>query len=301
MHSPSLPSSEELQVFQRIAENPVLGPQGNTWEAHAVFNPAAWTDGSQIYLLYRAEGSCDFPGRLFTSRIGLATSHDGITFVREPKPVLEPTESYEIPGGCEDPRITRIGDVFYMTYTAYDGTTARIAMAVSHDLHSWEKQGLLFPERVWTKSAVIVPKQIDGRYWMYFGDTHLWAAHSTDLTRWTVVEEPVLSPRPGHFDSQLVEPGPVPILTTQGIQLIYNSADHELRYAVGQCLFAANDPCRLLHRIATPLLEPSLPEERLGQVPNVVFATGHVQFHDKWLLYYGMGDTHTGLAVWQSI
>src|SRR6059058_2683676 len=96
--------------LRKHAGNPILVPQGDGWESRAVYNPAAWTDGQQVYLLYRAEGPCDDPGRAFTSRIGLAFSSDGIHFMRESLPVMEPTEPYEIPGGCEDPRLVRIGD-----------------------------------------------------------------------------------------------------------------------------------------------------------------------------------------------
>ena len=52
---------------------------------------------------------------------------------------------------------------------------------------------------------------------MYFGDTHLWLARSTDLVRWQLHPKPVLSPREGLFDSRLVEPGPPPLLTDEGI------------------------------------------------------------------------------------
>ncbi|HEY7416940.1 MAG TPA: hypothetical protein VH593_17270, partial [Ktedonobacteraceae bacterium] len=190
-------------LFRKYPGNPILKPQGDHWESHAVFNAAAWTDGEQVYLLYRAEGPCNFD-RPFTSRIGLATSRNGLTFwQRHSLPVIEPTEAYEIPGGCEDPRLVHIQGSFYMTYTAYDGHHARIALATRTNLYDWKKAGLLFPERGWTKSAAILTEPINGRYWMYFGDTNIWAAYSTDLLSWTIIEEPVLFPREGCFDSRL--------------------------------------------------------------------------------------------------
>jgi predicted GH43/DUF377 family glycosyl hydrolase len=132
---------------------------------------------------------------------------------------------------------------------------------------------------------------------MYFGDTDIWAAYSEDLRHWEVVETPVLSPRAGRFDGRLVEPGPPPLLTAEGIWLIYNSADEGLRYAVSQALFAADDPTRLLWRDDRPLLEPTTAGEIEGQVPRVVFAEGLVRFRDQWLLYYGMADSRIGVAV----
>jgi predicted GH43/DUF377 family glycosyl hydrolase len=283
--------------FVRYPGNPILGPTGAGWEAKDVFNPAAWTDGEAVYLLYRAEDRKGLPGREFTSRLGLARSADGLHFTRHPEPVMEAAEPYEMPGGCEDPRLVRIDGRFYLTYTAYDGQTARLCLATASDLHSWSRLGPLFPERGWTKSGAILDQPIGGRYWMYFGDTHLWAAHSADFQHWEVVEAPVLSPRPGMFDSRLVEPGPPPLLTPEGIWLIYNSADAELRYAVSQVLFAADDPTRVLWRADVPLLEPTTADEIEGQVPRVVFAEGLVRFRDEWLLYYGMADSRIGVAV----
>jgi len=283
--------------FVRYDSNPILGPIGKGWEAKDVFNPAAWTDGETVFLLYRAEDRKGLPGREFTSRLGLALSRDGFRFERHPAPVLEAAEPYEQPGGCEDPRLIRVGDQFYLTYTAYDGVTARLCLAAGQSLDQWTRYGPLFPERGWTKSGAILSEPIGGRYWMYFGDTDIWAAHSADLRRWEVIETPVLRPRSGQFDSRLIEPGPPPVLTPEGIWLIYNSADEVLRYAVGQALFAPDDPTRLLWRSDTAILEPTTADEIDGQVPRVVFAEGLVHFRDRWLLYYGMADSRVGVAV----
>lgn len=287
----------ELKPFEKYAQNPILTSSGNSWQSKDVFNPAAWTDGERIWLLYRAEDSTGIGKWNGTSRIGLASSRDGYHFVSEARPVLEPTEPWEQPGGCEDPRIVRIGDVFYLTYTAFNGKTARLALAESQDLFSWEKHGLVFPERGWTKSGAILPTPIDGKYWMYFGDTNIWAAHTEDLLDWTVVEQPVLQPRRDHFDNWLVEPGPPPLLTENGILLLYNSADRQSRYACGQALLDGCDPTKVLYRSEDPFLSPTHTMEFSGQVPNVVFIEGLVTFGNQWFLYYGMGDSGIGVAV----
>ncbi|HLF88699.1 MAG TPA: glycoside hydrolase family 130 protein [Anaerolineales bacterium] len=292
-----MPSNWGLGPFAKYQHNPILTPTGTTWEAKDVFNPAAWTDGETIWLLYRAEDTTGIGKWNGTSRVGLATSTDGFHFSRELHPVLEPTVPWELPGGCEDPRVVKVGDVFYLTYTAYDGETARLALATSKDLYTWEKHGLLFPERGWTKSGAILTTPVQGKYWMYFGDSDIWAAHSSSLLNWTVVEEPVLRPRPGHFDSHLAEPGPQPILTEDGILLLYNGADDEMRYTAGQVLFDPQDPTRVLSRSEMPFLSPTTELEYTGQIPNVVFVEGLVSFKGRWFLYYGMGDSGIGVAV----
>jgi predicted GH43/DUF377 family glycosyl hydrolase len=294
--------------------NPILVPRGTAWESDAVFNPAAWTDGTNVYLLYRAEGPSPFRGRATTSCIGLAISEDGFTFRRDPRPVIEPTEPYEIPGGCEDPRLVQVDRTFYLTYTAFDGRVARMALAVSHDLRNWQKCGVVFPEdrweqffprrehrelfpTGWCKSGAVLATPLHGYYWMYFGDTHIWAAFSRDLRAWQVVEEPVLSPREQHFDARLVEPGPPPLCLESGIWLGYNCADQSLRYRFGQCLLSRDSPAHVQHRCDYPLLEPTTDEEVKGRVANVTFAEGLVLFRGMWLLYYGMADSRIGVAI----
>ena len=93
-----------------------------------------------------------------------------------------------------------------------------------------------------------------------------------NLRKWEVVDEPVLSPRPGSFDSHLVEPGPPPILLPEGIWLGYNGADDNLRYGFGQALFAVDNPRKLIRRCTRPLLEPTTENENKGQVPRVSFS-----------------------------
>lgn len=294
----TLTSDWQLGPFEKHGGNPILMPQGTTWESKDIFNPTTYTDGEHVYMLYRAEDSTGIGEWNGTSRIGMAKSTDGVTFERELAPILTPTEDYELPGGCEDPRVVRIGDTYYLTYTAYDGKNARLALASSKGhLYNWEKHGILFPQLEWSKAGAILSEPVDGKYWMYFGDTDVWAAHSEDLISWTMVEEPVLKRRAGQFDSRVVEPGPVPMMTDEGILLLYNGADDDLVYRSGQALFDTNDPTKLIARSGTPFLTPDVQLEKEGQVPNVVFIQGLVEFKDTWYLYYGMGDSGIGVAT----
>lgn len=294
------PDNQDWQLgpFVKYDGNPIITPQGDTWEAKDVFNPAAFSDDDTIYMLYRAEDSTGIGIWNGESVIGLATSSDGFNFDRHPEPIYRAVEDWELPGGAEDPRIVKIDDTFWLTYTAYDGETARQALASSKDLFEWERHGLIFPEIGWTKAGAIVPEQINGRYWMYFGDTNIWAAWSEDLVNWTPIEEPVMQPREGMFDSGLIEPGPTPLITEHGILMLYNSADDDLVYRTGQVLFDRDDPTRVISRSDTFFLEPDEELEVDGQIPNVVFIEGLAKLHGKWFLYFGMGDSGIGVAVY---
>jgi predicted GH43/DUF377 family glycosyl hydrolase len=297
-----------LGPFEKYENNPILGPRGDGWESKDLFNPAAVVKDGRVHLLYRAE---DFSGEGTwngTSRIGMAVSDDGLHFERRPEPILSPTEPYEEPGGCEDPRVTKVGDTYYLTYTAFDGESSRLCLATSKDLLEWEKHGVLFPEwtggqeKVWSKSGAILEEPVEGRYIMYFGDTSIWAAYSQDLLNWTPVEEPVFgsSPDPEAFDSVLVEPGPQPLMTDGGILLIYNAAQRltsgRLRYSAGQVLLSKDDPTVVLKRPGEPFFEPEEPDALTGQIDNVVFLEGLVEYQGTFLLYYGMADSRIGVA-----
>ncbi len=254
-------------------------------------------------MLYRAQ---DANG---TSRIGYAESKDGIHFTSRKEPVFSPEADYEKDGGVEDPRLVEIDGTFYLTYTGYNKKDAQLCLATSKDLVHWTRRGVILPAYKgnwnvkWTKSGAILPTKIQGKYWMYFLGTsadntdQMGIASSTDLIHWTEeTKTPVLPRRPGMFDSRVVEPGPAPIITNDGILLIYNAADDNLIYRTAVVVFDVKDPRKVLWRSEHPLLEPELQWEKVGQVPNVIFVEGMVRKGDRYLLYYGGADKYIGIA-----
>lgn len=335
--------------------NPILHPSGQLkftcplngeevhWESRNVLNPAAVVNNGKVYLFYRAQ---DTSG---TSRIGLALSDDGLHFKKHPSPVLFPDndtlKKYEwnyrkLSGeepkeecntcyfdGIEDPRIVRDASGRYvMTYTAYNGKTARLCIATSDDLYHWTKYGPAFKNTkyrdLWSKSGAIVTerigedfraKKINGSYWMYFGDTDIFLARSDDLIHWEICENEesgnkisVMHPRMGYFDSRLVEPGPFALIRDQGILLIYNGSNAanfndpelpEFTYAAGQALFDGVNPFRIIDRTESYFLHPDKPYERTGEVNEVCFVEGLVWHYGQWFLYYGTADSKIAAAV----
>jgi predicted GH43/DUF377 family glycosyl hydrolase len=282
---------------------PILQPRGAGFEARGAFNPAVVRDGSTFVMLYRAQD------RSGISTLGRATSHDGIRFTRDDSPVLIPEAPYEKGGGVEDPRLTRVDGLWYLTYTAYDGKDAQLALATSRDLRRFDRRGVIMPANRgrwnvhWTKSGAILPERVNGKYWMYYMADATGAydqtgvAWSSDLLTWNeALDHPVLPRRSGSFDARVVEPGPPPVLTDEGILLIYNGADGALVYRTGWALFDRRDPTRLIARAETPIFSPEGDWEVHGPVPNVVFVEGLVRDGGRWLFYYGGGDTAIGVA-----
>ncbi len=260
--------------WTRARNEPILSPQGSTWESAGTFNPAVVFHNGKFVMLYRAQ---DASG---TSRLGYAESTDGLHFTRRPDPVLSPEAPYEKDGGVEDPRLQKFGDIYYLTYTGYNKKDAQLCLATSRDLTHWERKGVILPaykgnwNKAWTKSGAIVPEKIDGKYWMYWLGT--------------------------------AEPGPPPILTERGIVFIYNGADDQLVYRTAVAIFDRRDPRKLLFRSDQPIFTPEKQWEKVGQVPNVVFVEGMVLVKGKdegmvrhggrYLFYYGAADKYIGVA-----
>ena len=297
----------------RASDAPILSPQGTTWESAGTFNPAVLFvpdeagsgpgSAGRFVMLYRAQ---DASG---TSRLGYAESRDGIHFTPRAEPVLSPETDYERGGGVEDPRLQKIDDRYVLTYTGYNKKDAQLCLATSRDLIHWERKGVILPAYkgkwnvAWTKSGAIVPEKIGGKYWMYWLGTaadktdQMGLSYSIDLLHWTeATETPVLARRPGQFDARVVEPGPPPVLTPNGIVLIYNGADEHLVYRTGVAVFDRSDPGKLISRTDQPIFAPEKEWEKVGQVPNVVFVEGMARLGDRFLFYYGGADKYVGVA-----
>lgn len=308
-------SAETVYVHAKRASNePVLSPgvPNATWSDFALFNPAAIKVGNKTVLLFRAQD------HNHTSRIGYAESEDDLHFRVRREPVLSPETPYEKGGGMEDPRLVRIGDLYYLTYTGYNLHDAQLCLATSSDLIHWRRLGIILPayrgawNTQWTKSGAIVPEKINGKWWMYYLGTkkggdgkprdYMGLASSSDLLHWSdATDKPVLDRRPDAFDSRVMEPGPAPLITHAGILLLYNGATEDLVYSPGWVLFDKSDPRRVIARANGPFIAPILPWEKTGNVPNVIFLEGAISgsssanSHKFDLLgYYGAADKYIG-------
>ena len=109
-------------ILHRYEGNPVLTLMDIPYRCNTVFNGTPIKVNGQYLLLLRIEGQQGY------SFFALARSDDGYKFTVDPEPCMlpateEPWAVWE-ENGIEDPRLTKIGDVFYVVYTAcgrYDG------------------------------------------------------------------------------------------------------------------------------------------------------------------------------------
>jgi len=131
--------------------------------------------------------------------------------------------------GVEDPRITKLGELYIMTYVSLSRTqNISTSSAISTDCINWSRQGIIFGEQ--DKDVVIFPEKVNGRYVAFdrpegnfqFSQPHIWVGYSSDLKSWgdlkpipCVYEEGGFCPRNGS--------GPPPIKTKKGWLLLYHS------------------------------------------------------------------------------
>ena len=301
--------------FIRSKLNPILRANARQgWESAKVYNPAAIFKDGEYILLYRAEG----PDGI--SRLGLAKSRNGLKFSRSPRPVVAPSGRRESQG-IEDPRLVKIKNKYLLSYTAYDGRSAKLSLAVSADFKKWQKQGQVLSDwnlfqaggfmvgwdqarsrqhAEWSKAGAIFPKIIGGQYWMLFGDSNIWLAKSGDGLRWRAEVKPFLKPRPYFFDSAHLEAGPPPLETSKGWLVIYHGVDEKIIYRLGFLLLDKADPHKILHRSNKFILEPKQSYELWPGAdlmsgakkikPRVIFCCGAILRGGLLRIYYGAGD-----------
>lgn len=302
-----------VPVFERWHHNPVLTPRWNhTWERLGVYNPGVFQDGDMVHVVYRAQ---DDSG---TSFMGLATfSPDGTHLLsREPEAIYGPREPFEEKAfargnsGCEDPRLTVLGDRVHMLYTAYRGDAPpRIAWTwiALEDFRMkrwdrWAKPMLISEPDVADKDACFFPEKINGRYvTIHRIEPDIVFDFRTELdfdgsSRW-LESHAAIGPRPDSWEGIKIGANAPPVKTPDGWILLYHGVGrHDHHYRLGALLLDLEHPSRVIGRTIDPLLQPEEGYECYGQVHNVIFPCGVGVHGDELLVFYGGADSYTCLA-----
>ncbi len=303
---------ENDELFERVPNAPALAPLPESpWEDVAVFNPSAIDLDGTIYILYRAMG------RDNTSVIGMALSHDGVTISeRLSLPIYIPREEFELKhggpndnSGCEDPRVTLIGNTIYMLYTAYDSVSVpKIAMTsigkedfLKRDFTKWSTPTLISPDFVGDKDSCIFPKKINDSFMIIHRiDPQICADFVKELSNtgthlYRCVE--MMQPRNGTWESLRIGLAATPIEVEMGYLMFYHGIAKDKTYSVGVALLDKKDPSVVISRSVEPIFYPKTDFEKIGLIPNVVFPCGAVLRDKTVYLYYGGADTVTHIAT----
>ncbi|MCD6470776.1 glycosidase [Candidatus Bathyarchaeota archaeon] len=287
--------------MKRFRGNPILKPDPHSsWEARQVFNAGAIYLKDKVHLFYRAIGH----DRI--SRIGYATSSDGLNLDFKLKhPVFSPSGDEEAEG-CEDPRLSLINDKVYMAYTAVAnltylrfqiGLTSLDIEKLNRNEWSWGPRFYPFP-RIRDKDAALLPKILNGEYMLFHRvEPDICVAYSDNLIQWWDIKS-VMAPRPRSWDSIKVGIGAPPIEVSEGWLLIYHGVDYNKVYRLGVAILDKNNPEHVIYRSDKPILEPREEYEKYGAVPNVVFSCGAVLLDDQIIVYYGGADTVLCAAIY---
>lgn len=119
------------------------------WEASDVSSPIVWIENGTWYMFYEGRGGG------YGGKIGLATSSDGLNWVRDANnPVFDAGET----GEWDDTNVVsddiiKIDGVYYLCYHGYGSETVTWAcgMATSSDLYNWTRYtGNPIAEGTWT-------------------------------------------------------------------------------------------------------------------------------------------------------
>lgn len=228
------------------------------------------------------------------SHLRIATSSDGVNFDIEKSPAVFPENKYET-FGLEDPRITKIEDIYHISCKVVSDLGICTSLITTKDFKDFKRHGLIFcPENI---DVVLFPEKINGLYYALtrpvphnIGSLGIWIASSPDMINWGR-HECIMSPRPGKYDSARLGASCVPIKTDQGWLEIYHAADENHRYCLAATLLDLKDPSKILAYSDEPLMQPEADYEITGFFGNVVFACGAIVKDNLVTIYYGAADS----------
>jgi predicted GH43/DUF377 family glycosyl hydrolase len=232
----------------------------------------------------------------------LASSHYEMNFSLDTdisERVIFPIADTEMKG-IEDARFVRFIDddgtvTFYATYTAYDGVTILPKLLLTKDFYHFKVMPI-HGEVAQNKGMALFPRKINGKFAMLCrGDgVNNYISYSDNINIWreaTLLQSPV---QPW----ELVQMGNCgsPIETPAGWLVITHGVGPVRQYVLGATLLDIENPCKVIGRLAEPLLMAN-DKEREGYVPNVVYSCGAIIHNEHLVVPYAMSDHASTYAV----
>jgi len=321
----------------RFSANPILTPKdvnkvwcNPAWQVKTVHNAGVTTLGGETLMLFRSHLRCG------KSVLGLARSQNGIDNWRiEVAPVLKPAKEDDIfangvdkkalieneGGGVEDARITKIGEIYAITYSAYHASIkdrVRVSLITTKDFVTFVRYGQMLD--VDMRNVVLFSEKMNNYYVALFRPndisedqtggifTQIRMGYTKDWksNKWEISREPVMKTGggPNSFQDK-IGPGAPPIKTRKGWLNIFHGVRTTMDgnpYVLGVALHDLDDPAKVTMS-SIPILFPTkadckVAEDDYVHVPNVVFTCGAV--HRKGgsiLIYYGGCDTVMDVGI----
>lgn len=279
-------------VITRWEGNPIITVEDLWCSCSHICNAAAVKFEDDYLLLVTIE---DMRG---TKRLHLTRSPNPYEFDVEctpfiassPTGILSKYEHY----GVLDPKITRIGDIYYITYTALSQYGFRLALAETEDFKNVRKRGFISEPD--SKGGMLFPEKINGKYVkleMPKDGHRIWISYSDDLVYWGGFDA-IMGPRPGFWDAHKVGPAVPPMRVPDGRWLLLyygvknTSAGPISR--IGAAFLDPDNPARVIARTNIPIISPRTIHERVGDIFNNVSSCGGILENEQLLLYYGAAN-----------
>lgn len=259
--------------------HPFMEPKA-AYELRGMEDPRITKIGKDIYLIYVAHD-----GR--NAQIAYAYGQDLFNLKRGG--IISPKVKYSVAGKLFDKTKLKDDYLFFEAfYRNYSGA----------DVLIWEKDGVLFPEKIKGK-YVLTHRILPDIQIAFFKDFEelktqaYWKEYLKNLYKYVMLENKY------RFEERHIGGGAPPIKTKLGWLMIYHGVEESNAsrvYHAAAALFDLKNPTKLIARLPYPLFSPEKDFELKGHVNNVVFPTGTAQFGDKLYIYYGAADSHIAVA-----
>lgn len=313
----------------------VLSPRDNSWESLAVLNPAAISDKGTNWIFYRAVDCNNVSNIGWAKVNGATVLERGDLPLLEPEhnyefKGLEDPRVVAVEGKFYMFYAAYDGENARTAYAVSEELPVFKKMGViSAEITYWEA-GLILEKqklnekyinfakshmnslgsqvKLWQKDTFIFPDKFNGNYLMMHrilpGIQLLEFKDFSDLTPdfWKKeleqLENNILMDPVFPWESNNIGGGCPPIKTNDGWLVIYHAVEFSGGlniYRAGAALLDAENPRKVIGRLAEPLFSPTLTYEKEGIVPFVVFPTGAIVENEDLWVYYGAADKVVGV------
>jgi len=304
---PNIPWQEKptghSEVVWRYSGNPIIDINPIPC-AQSIYNSAVIPFNGKFVGVFRADYKSCMPFlHAGTSKDGLKwdIEHERIQFVCDDPEIAKMDYAY-------DPRVCKIEDDYYISWcNCYHGPT--IGLAKTTDFKTfYQLENAYLP---FNRNGVLFPRKISGKFVMLnrpsdnghtpFGDIFL--SESEDMIHWGR-HRFVMGAGGQWWQGTKIGAGPNPIETTDGWLLIYHGVLNTCNgfvYNMGAALLDIDEPWKVMYRTSRYLLNPEMPYETTGKVPNVAFPCAALVDAPtgRMAIYYGGADTYTCVAYAQ--
>lgn len=283
------------QILTRYAGNPVITGEMMPFNCRGVYNSSAVRFNGGYVMVLRAEGY-----NLIDS-FWLAYSDDGYQWrIGDMIPLPDDDPEYKKYHNQYDPRVTQIGDTYYITFCVH-GADVRMGLMSTPDFKNFKWEGFITGSGF--RNTVLFPEKVNGLYLALerpneTGD--IWLTQSPDLRFWGQ-QHLVLRYSEVPWAWGKIGPCGTPIRTEKGWLSLFHGVQvlgrHHLVYHAGVMLTDLNEPWKLIRFGNEPILSPEVDYELSGHIPTTVFASSQVVEPDGTVkVYYGASDRYQCVA-----